>query len=230
MNKKNFISPSKKEVILGAVYMALQMFLLPSLVIALCDTLGFYLSTGALNVIFFIINFGAATLIFRNFLKKTLIGSRRRFSKIFFGALQGFGIYWLGNLVVGLLIYQINPDFANVNDASISAMAEANFLPIAICTVFFVPITEELLYRGVLFAGFFKRSPVLAFIFSTIVFSAIHVVGYIAEYSWDTLLLCFIQYIPPSIALGFAYAKSGSILAPMLMHIVINTIGILILR
>jgi membrane protease YdiL (CAAX protease family) len=230
MNRKNFVSPSKKEVLIGAVYMAVQMFALPYLIVAACDALGLTLTSGQMNVIFFIINFGATTLIFRNFLKRTFLDAGNGLFKLFSAALFGFGIYWLGNLLVGTLIYQINPDFANVNDASISAMAEANFLPIAICTIFFVPITEELLYRGVLFAGFFKRSPILAFIVSALIFSAIHVVGYITEYSWDTLLLCFIQYIPPSIALGFAYAKSGSIFAPMLMHIFINAIGILILR
>ena len=230
MNKKNFVSPSKKEVLIGAVYMAAQMFALPRLILEACEALSFTFSAAELNVIFFLINFGAVTLIFRNFLKKTFLEAGNGLSKIITSALMGFGIYWLGNLLVGSLIISLNPDFANVNDATISAMAEDNFLPIAICTIFFVPITEELLYRGVLFAGFFKRSPILAFIFSTLIFSAIHILGYITEYSWDTLLLCFIQYIPPSIALGFAYAKSGSIFAPMLMHIFINAIGILVLR
>ena len=230
MNKKNFVAPSKKELIIGAVYMAAQMIVLPYLIVEACNAINISLSTGELNVIFFAINFGVTSLIFHNFLKRTFLGAGNGLSRIFIAALLGFGIYWLGNLLVSSLIYRMDPDFANVNDASIFSMAETDFLPIAICTIFLVPITEELLYRGVLFAGFFKRSPFLAFLCSTLIFSVIHVVGYITEYSWDTLFLCFIQYIPPSIALGFAYAKSGSIFAPMLMHVFINAIGILILR
>jgi membrane protease YdiL (CAAX protease family) len=230
MNHKNFIAPSQREVRIGAVYMVAQMSILPRLVLDVCAALNLNFSAAELNVIFFLINFGAVTLIFRNFLKRTFFGTENILFQIFFAVLQGFGIKWLGDLLVDMLIYRINPDFVNVNDASILAMLEGNFLPLAICTVFFVPIAEELLYRGVLFGGFFKRSPALAFFFSTIIFCAIHVLGYIEKYPLDTLLLCYIQYIPTSIAFGFAYGTSGSIFAPMLMHIIINASGILVLR
>lgn len=210
--------------------MLLQLFVLPYILAEVNLTLTTPLSVGKLNAIFFIVNFGATTLIFHRFIKRTLLDAGSRLFSILIGAVQGFGLYWAGNLLVSMLILKLNPDFINVNDASITAMAEADFLPIAICTVFFVPVAEELLFRGVLFAGFYNRSAVKAFLISAIVFSAIHVTGYIADYSWDTLLLCFIQYIPPSIALGWAYAKSGSILSPLLMHIVINAIGIFVMR
>ena len=150
--------------------------------------------------------------------------------KRFFAAAAGFFLYWAGNLLVGSLVLWMDPEFININDSTIIAMADADFLPIAICTTFFVPVAEELLFRGVLFAGFYRCSPVSGFLISTIVFSAIHIAAYIGSYPWYTLLLCFIQYIPPSLALGWAYAKSGSILSPMLMHIVINAIGIFVMR
>ena len=44
------------------------------------------------------------------------------------------------------------------------------------------------------------------------------------------LLLCFLQYIPAGIALGWAYVRSGSILTPILIHTLVNAIGVAILR
>jgi len=230
MKKTLSVSPTRKELLLGSVYIVVELFALPYLLAQVNLLLPEPLSEGKLNAVFFIVNFGAATLIFRQLIEKTLRQTMKTLPATVFAAIRGLLLYWAGNLVVGMLILRLNPDFSNVNDAAISAMAEADFLPMAICTVFFVPVAEELLFRGVLFAGFYNRIPVVAFLISTVVFSAIHVIGYIPLYSWDTLLLCLLQYIPPSIALGWAYAKSGSILSPVLMHITINAIGIFVMR
>ncbi len=230
MKKTLSVSPSKKEWILGALYMLLELFVLPSILAFGNQFLPKPLSEEKLNVVFFILNFGVTTLIFRSFIKKTLLHIKHGFAPVGFAAIRGFLMYWAGNILVTMLVLRINPDFINVNDATIATIVEENFLPMAVCTIFFVPVAEELLFRGVLFAGFYNRSPILAFLISTVVFSAIHVIGYIPLYSWDTLLLCFIQYIPPSIALGWAYARSGSILSPLLMHMVINAIGIFAMR
>jgi membrane protease YdiL (CAAX protease family) len=224
------VAPSRKELLWGSIYLILELTVLPLILTQILDWLKCSLSAGQVNVVFFIVSFGATTLIFRKFIQKSLLDAIFRFSQILRGALRGFLLYWAGNTLVTALILGIRPDFMNVNDATIDTMMQSDFFPLAICTIFFVPITEELLFRGILFAGFYNRSPVKAFLISCAVFSAIHIVGYIGSYSWDTLLLCFIQYIPPSIALGFAYAKSGSILAPMLMHIAINAIGIFAMR
>ena len=80
------------------------------------------------------------------------------------------------------------------------------------------------------FGGLYNRRPVMAYVLSTVCFSAIHVVGYIGLFSWDILALCFLQYLPAGIALGWAWTQSGSILAPVAMHILINAIGILAMR
>ena len=230
MKKTLSVTPNKKELLRGAVYLIIDITVLPLLISLIVQALGVTMSAAQLNVVFFIVSFGITTLLFAGFIKRTLLDSVKRFPQILSGSLRGFLLYWGGNILVTMLILKLRPDFINVNDANIDIMMEADFLPMAICTVFFAPITEELLFRGVLFSGIYRRSPLLAFVISAAAFSAIHVVGYIPSYSWDTLLLCFIQYIPPSIALGWAYARSGSILSPMLMHITINAIGIFALR
>lgn len=230
MKKTLSVYPSKKELFWGTFYMLLELFGLSYILMYLGSLLPIPLSPEKLNVVFFIVNFGATTLIFRKFIKRTLLDAKGRLAAISFAAIRGFLLYWAGNILVGMLILRLKPDFINVNDANISAMTEANFIPMAICAIFFVPVAEELLFRGILFAGLYKRSRIIAFLVSTAVFSAIHVMGYVGMYPWDTLLLCFIQYIPSSLALGWAYAKSSSILSPLLMHIAINAIGVYAMR
>ena len=65
---------------------------------------------------------------------------------------------------------------------------------------------------------------------SSLVFASIHVIGYIGLFDWQTLCLCLAQYLPAGIALAWAYEKADTIVAPILMHITINQIGMLAMR
>ena len=44
------------------------------------------------------------------------------------------------------------------------------------------------------------------------------------------LALCLLQYLPAGLCLAVAYEKSDSILCPILMHTVINAIGVYAMR
>ena len=92
-------------------------------------------------------------------------------------------------------------------------------------TVLLVPVAEEALYRGLLFQGFQRKSRLLAYCLSTLIFAGLHVVGYIGSADLITLCLCFAQYLPAGITLAWAYEKADTIAAPMLMHMIINLIG-----
>lgn len=231
MNEKLFLVPTKKELRAGLIYMLLEMLVLPTvLLLASMLLLPEPLSDTWLNIIYFILNFLITVLIFRKFIRYTL-SSAELFSKNIPGsAAIGFLIYYLGNILINMVVFSLEPDFMNVNDENIAAMTSENFGLMALCGVVLVPITEELLFRGVLFAGLYNRSRIAAFAVSTAVFCVIHVTAYIGLYPPQTLLLCLLQYIPAGLALGFAYARANSILAPMLLHIFINGIGMLAMR
>jgi membrane protease YdiL (CAAX protease family) len=95
-------------------------------------------------------------------------------------------------------------------------------------TVVLVPIVEETLYRGLIFGLLPKR--ILRYAVSVGAFCAIHVMGYIGYYEPLHLLLCFMQYIPAGLVLAYAYERSGSIFAPILIHMAINGIAMLFMR
>ena len=85
-------------------------------------------------------------------------------------------------------------------------------------------------HRGTVFGALLPKSTLLAWLVSVILFSGIHILGYIGLGDGGLLLLCFLQYIFPAAALCWLYQSTGSLLAPILMHMAYNAIGILFVR
>lgn len=221
---------SRRESLWGWVYLLLQLFALPSLLVLINFLAGNPLSDASINFIFFALNFICVTVIFRRFLLDSLALSAKQPIQCIRAAIKGFFLYYVLSICVNIFIVIINPDFSNVNDDSIAQMTQGNFALMAIGTVLLVPPVEETLYRGLIFHGLYDRSKILAYILSVTLFATIHVVGYIGLYDWSTLLMCFLQYIPAGICLAWAYNAADSILAPILIHMIINLIGILSTR
>lgn len=231
MTKKQLSVPmTQQEVALGYGYLVLELFALPILLQLGNALLPQPLTDTELNFLFFGLNFLVTTVIFRKFLLKH---GKYFLSDIFGclrGSLHGFVAYWVLNYIVGSMIMLIAPDFYNVNDSAISTMIDQNTGLMSFGTILLAPVAEELLYRGLIFRGLYNRKPLLGYLVSTLAFAGLHVVGYIGLYSPLHLALCLLQYIPAGICLGWAYAKTDSIFAPILMHIAINQIGILSMR
>ena len=139
-----------------------------------------------------------------------------------------FVAYLLVSQLFGRLIAWLKPDFFNANDQSVAAIAESHYIPTLICTVFLVPVAEECLHRGAVFGSLFQKNALLAYAVSTLVFSLVHINWMVGDPM--ILFLSFLQYIPAGLCLAAAYHISGSITAPILIHMAVNAIGILALR
>ena len=145
-------------------------------------------------------------------------------------AVPGFCLYWIVTFLLGLVIRQLIPDYTNLNDNSISQMAAGNFPIVALGTALFVPVVEETLHRGLVFGALHKKHPVFAYVFSTLLFAFIHVAGYLGSYSAPALIAATVQYLPAGLILAWAYRYSGSIFAPIVIHVAINTVGLWLMR
>ena len=104
-----------------------------------------------------------------------------------------------------------------------------DYVPMIIGTMFLVPVAEEVLYRGLIFQSLYSNNHTLGYILSALIFCAIHVISYIGAADPLTLVLCFIQYLPASLCLAWAYTEADNIFAPILIHIAVNTMSILAL-
>lgn len=228
--KKLSVNLTRTEKTWGWIYYGIQMLILPSIIVSINILLGSPLSDTLCNFWFFGINFLCTVAIFQKYLKENARTAMESPFRCLRAAALGILIYWLLSTVVQFFILFIKPDFFNVNDAYIDEMAQENYGLIAFATVFLVPVAEESLYRGLMFAAFYNRNRLAAYVISTVVFSAVHIIGYIGYYDVLTLLLCFLQYLPAGLSLGWAYAHSDSVWAPILMHITINQISVSAMR
>lgn len=230
---KNFrlrLTMSRAETILGWLYFPVQLLVLPGLLHYGNALLPRPLSGTWVNIIFFVVNFLAVAVIFRSFLKRSLSQLGKQPGQFFRGSILGLALYWAANYALSFLLGKLAPGFSNLNDGAIVSMARSQLIPTAICTIFLVPVAEEALYRGLLFQGFYNRSHAAAYIISTVAFAAVHVWGYWGTADYLTLFLCFLQYIPAGLCLAWAYTEADNILAPILIHAIINAIGIYVMR
>lgn len=218
------------EIWLGLIFLPAQLFVLPGLLTLGNTLLPVPFSDAWVNFFFFLLNFLCIIGIFHRFLGKSLDYSLQNPGLCLFGALRGYIGYYAATLLVGIFITFAEPSFVNVNDQSILSMTQDNFRIMAVGTVLLVPIVEEVLYRGVIFGGLYSKNKLLAYCVSTAVFSLVHIFGYIGAYEWKLLLLCFVQYLPAGACLAWAYARSGSIFAPILIHTTVNALGIFAMR
>ena len=229
-SKISMVTMSDKERIWGIVYLLLELLVLPSLLHRANGFLPSPLPDSWLNFLYFSLNFIFVCFLFRHFLKRSLLHTARNIADFLLVTIGGFGVYYLVNTLLGFVIGWIAPGFSNLNDGSIALLAQGNFTVMAVGTAVLVPVAEELLHRGLVFGSLCGKSRTFAYIFSTILFAAIHVMGYIGLYSLPHLLLAFVQYLPAGMVLAWTYRKSGTIFSPILIHAAVNTLAILSLR
>ena len=231
MAKNNRIAHTltKSELWLGWIWLLFELFLLPTLLVMANAWANSPLGSAWLNFIYFCINFVAVLVIFRKLLGHNIIHLGNNFPRCLKAAFLGFCVYYVTTLAMNNLIQFLYPGFSNINDSNVASMARLDYIPMVIGTVILVPVTEEVLVRGLVFRGLYGQNRFLGYVLSTAVFCGIHIISYIGSADPLTLTLCFIQYIPASLCLAWAYAEADNIFAPILIHTAVNLMGILAL-
>ena len=217
--------PNSRETVWGGLYFAFQLFLLPQLLQLGNAALGSPLSAGELNFTFFLINFLAVLFLFHDFLGRSASQVFRHPGLFCEGVILGYVAYSACTVVINWLIGQLAPGFSNANDASIAAMGRQNGYLVFIGTVILVPPAEECVFRGLIFRNLYGKSRWAAYAVSMAAFACVHILGYVGRYSPLELLMAVLEYLPAGLSLAWAYAKSDTIFAPILMHACINFVA-----
>jgi len=221
-----YISMSRSEKIRGWLYMAFSLIALPALLQILNTKLAAPMNAGALNFTFYCVNFLAVCCIFRRFLRDSLVAMWRDLWDFLQAVVLGYVAYWACSRAMDTAMTHLLSNFRNINDSAITEMARANYTLMAICVTLLVPLTEEVLYRGLIFRNLYRSSQVAAYLVSMAAFAAIHVLGYIGTESVTTLVICFLQYLPAGLCLAWTYTKADNIFAPVIVHALVNAIAI----
>ena len=227
---KSFAKPTPNETVFGIIYYLLQLLIIPVIITVVNKMLPNPYPEAAVNFIFFAVNFIFVTVIFRRFLLSNFCVLAERPWMVLRYAGVGFLVYMAGNWAFGMLVALIDPNFTNINDAVIMDMVQGNYTLMTIGTVLLVPVAEECFYRGLIFRNIYGKSPFFGYFLSMVLFSLVHVLGYIGMVDLHTLFLCFLQYLPAGFALAWSYRRSGSIFASILIHMSVNQIGMLMMR
>ena len=210
----------------GFCYLAFQLLLLPSALYWVNDQMATPVAESELNFLYYMINFLAVLLIFHDFLARSL-------SQLFhhpIDALQaiilGFVAYYVCFYAIDWVVSLLVPGYTNYNDESIAALSRGNYFLTFIGTVVLVPIAEECFFRGLIFRNLYKKSHWAAYCISIVAFAAIHILGYIGQYSAAELVIAVIQYIPAGVWLAWSYTKGDTIFVPIVIHAAVNYITI----
>ena len=229
-SKTLYISMSHTEKIFGWLYMAFSLLALPNLLNWFNAQLADPLDESTLNFVFYLTNFLFICGIFRTFLRASLVAAWRDIWNFIQAVVLGYVAYWAASETMEFVMSYLLPGFSNINDAAITELARANYTLMLIGVVFLVPLTEEMLYRGLIFRNLWQSSKVAAYLLSMAAFAAIHVLGYIGSEDITTLLICFLQYLPAGLCLAWTYTKADNIFAPTVVHAIVNAISIGALR
>ena len=218
--------PSSQETMAGFCYLAFQMLFLPGLLSWLNSQFRTALNSAELNFLFYLINFIAVLVIFHDFLSKALTQVFQHpilfIEGVILGTVAYYALFWLTDKAVSLLV----PGFSNYNDASVLEMVYSNRLLMLVGLLVLVPLAEECLFRGLIFRNLYGKSKWAAYVVSILAFAVIHILGYIGQYSPLELILAVLQYLPAGLCLAWAYIRSGTIFAPVVIHSIVNYISI----
>lgn len=217
---------NRSEKILGWLYMAFSFIALPSLLQLLNRNLTSPMNASTLNFVYYCINFFAIICIFHRFLGDSLVSAWRDLWNFVQAVVLGYVAYWAATRVMSWAMSYLMPGFQNVNDSSMVTMARANYTLMSIGTVLLVPMTEEVLFRGLIFRNLYRFSKAAAYLVSMAAFAAMHVLGYLGSESVTTLVICFLQYLPAGLCLAWTYTKADNIFAPVVVHALVNAIAI----
>lgn len=229
-SKLLYISMGRTEKILGWLYMAFSLLALPSALNRVNGQLADPLPESTLNFVFYLTNFLFIAGIFHRFLRASLVAAWRDIWNFIQAVILGYVAYLAAAWVMEFIMPLLMPGFSNINDAAIAELAKADYTLILVGVVFLVPTAEEMLYRGLIFRELSQTSKAAAYIVSMAAFAAIHVLGYIGSEDIETLLLCFLQYLPAGLCLAWTYTKADNIFAPVLVHAIVNAVAIGALR
>lgn len=223
MNPEFTSALSKKQAIAVLIWLPVHCLLLPFLFsIAINMNL---IGDLAANVLIYAIGAVYMLLILRRFLRRDFDAFCDRPLRVL---LLVFGAYWasvFGDSLIALLLQSLSVSGSNLNNDAVIDMAQANLSQTAAMAVLLAPIVEEALFRAGIFGLLRRKSRVLAYLGSALLFGLYHVWS---GALFDPIQLVFtLQYLPSSLALAWVYERTDSIWSSIFLHMLTNLISVL---
>ncbi len=135
-----------------------------------------------------------------------------------FGKINIKNILWFAPmLIIGTIIVFNLASFAVANADSISPEQWKLFSLICF-TTFLVGLSEELVYRGVVFASFIKENKVKSLLISAVTFSLLHSVNVFGGLTFTAMLMQLAMTFVAGLFFGFVRMKIDNIVPIIIFH------------
>ncbi len=140
-----------------------------------------------------------------------------------------FFIFYLMNIGLNLFLQVIEKitgfDQSSENQLLLELAFEYHPVLIALATIIFAPIVEEMIFRKCMFGLFNNKT--IALIVSSLSFGVIHIISSFGQYSFLETVIISIPYIASGFILGFIYMKASyNIYYPIFVHLLSNAVAI----
>lgn len=218
------------ESVLGWFYLFLSIFVMSSIMNFLNSKLPTPLSNAWLSFATVCFSFVIMVLILHTFLSTAATNVAKDSITTLCAMALGFCVYYTCTTLLSRYMSSYFTSFFNTKDPYIAAMLKLDFVPKAIGIIFLLPCVEEMLYRGVVFNSLHGHNRVLAYVLSTLIYSSVHLMGYATTQEPITLFWSFVHYLPAGFTLAWVYVRADNIFAPILLHMVINAMGVFSVR
>ena len=212
------------RTLFGLIYLPIHIIVLPLLIPGIFYGLGIT-DLAMINVYYYAFSLALVLIVFFRYLRENFDPLVDRFFHCLITLFMGLGIYYIGNVIINLVVLGFGITADNPNDQMVTGFALDNNAFRA-AAIFMGPIVEEVLFRGALFGGVRKKNRVLAYVLSIAIFALTHVWQYVMVEMDMTILIYVLQYIPVGFALAWVYERSGSIWVPIGMHMLVNSMSL----
>ena len=129
---------------------------------------------------------------------------------------------WVINIALNSLMYLLLKE-VNPNNMAILDMAGMNFGMVSAMAICLAPVVEEIIFRGAIFTLGRKKSRIMGYALSMVLFSVYHIWGYAIEN--PVYLLFLLQYLPVSFLLCRCYERTNSLWSCIFFHMVVNAMS-----
>lgn len=212
---------TRLETIVGWVYLPIHAVILPILLglLMLLYPSG-DLSEPSLNLIYYLIGLTVVVVFYRKLLRREFDHLCDAPLSFFYGFATGYLLWYALSSLATAIMLLLGAEETNPNNDYIAALSQQDYRLMMTVGVFFAPVLEEILFRGVVFQSIRKKNRLLAYMISIALFSVYHVWQYAV---WDPSQLLFaLQYIPITLAITWSYERSGTLWAPIALHMFNN--------
>lgn len=217
---------SKAQRIAGWIYLPLHIFVIPLLAAIYMDVAPNGANELFVTVAYYSAGFLFCLIVFWRYLRTGYDILCDNWMKNALVVFLAYAIFLLLTYLASAAVFLMLGDQAvNPNNEAVDSLVKQYPRAMMGLTVFFAPLVEELLFRGVCFGSLRMKRRRLAYLLSMGLFAFYHVWEYaLGQGDWAALVY-MLEYLPAGYALAWLYDKTNCIWMPVFLHMFINALA-----